>query len=156
MEVLEYSEVGTETIDGFKTRKFKARFRDQQGNEGEGFFWFTKHNIPIKMSMQVMMQGQSHTVTMHMQNLKVGGQRASLFEVPADYTRGSNNPFGGMFGGGQTAPADYPPPNRDTAARDTPDEPAQQDNEDTTNEDIYRDSKEAIDQGLKTLKGLFD
>ena len=103
MQVLEYEEVGVETIQGFDTRKYKAIFLDQQGNKGGGFFWFTEHNIAIKMDMVVKNEGQNHKISVRMEKLDIGPQAASLFEIPQGFSKGGGGLFGGMFGGGNSA-----------------------------------------------------
>ena len=150
MEVLEYSQVGTDTIDGYPTRKFKAIFRDQQGNKGGGYFWFTEHNIPIKMDMVFKVNGQNQKMSMTTSNLQIGPQSAALFELPAGYKKGQAGMFGSLFGGGQV-PADET--KQDEGIPDTAQDAAKQGTEDAVNETVYEETKNAVSKGLKGLFG---
>ena len=42
MEVVEYSKLGEETIDGYETTKYKVITRDADGDQMTGFFWLTQ------------------------------------------------------------------------------------------------------------------
>ena len=90
---MDITEVGTETVEGQATRKYKLVLKD--GSAG-GFMWFTKDGIMMKMDT-VMKNGRDRSrMTVTLKNLKVGSQDASLFELPAGYNAMPS--FGGMSG----------------------------------------------------------
>ena len=79
---VEITEVGSETIEGQATTKYKLVMKD--GSAG-GFMWFTRDGIMMKMDSVVKSGRDKSRVTITLKNLKVGPQDASLFEVPAGY-----------------------------------------------------------------------
>jgi hypothetical protein len=79
---VEITEVGTETIEGQPTTKYKLIMKD--GSAG-GFMWFTKEGIMMKMDTVVKNGRDRSRMTITLKNVKIGSQDASLFEVPADY-----------------------------------------------------------------------
>jgi hypothetical protein len=82
VDQVEITEVGSDTIEGQATTKYKLIMKD--GSAG-GFMWFTKDGIMMKMD-SVVKNGRDKTrVTLTLKNLKIGAQDASLFEVPAGY-----------------------------------------------------------------------
>jgi hypothetical protein len=91
---VDITEVGTDTIEGQATTKYKLVLKD--GSAG-GFMWFTKDGIMMKMDT-VMKKGRNKSrMTLTLRNLQIGAQDASLFEVPAGYNQMPS--FGGGFGG---------------------------------------------------------
>lgn len=95
---VEITEVGSDTIEGQATTKYKLIMKD--GSAG-GFMWFTKDGILMKMDSVVKNGRDKSRMTITLKNLKIGSQDASLFEIPAGY-----NPmpsFGGMAGVGGAA-----------------------------------------------------
>jgi outer membrane lipoprotein-sorting protein len=109
VNVIEYTKVGSETIDGHKVDKYKSIFEDAKGNRGGGYYWITKDGIPLKMDMVFKDGEKKHRMTMTLKELKVGPQPDSLFEIPAGYsgmpTMGDIKFPTGMSGGD---PADPP------------------------------------------------
>jgi hypothetical protein len=97
-EDVSITEVGSETIDGHATTKYKLVMKD--GSAG-GFMWFTKEGILMKMDT-VMKSGRDKSrMTVTLKNLKIGSQDASLFELPAGYQAMPSFPgMGGMGGAG--------------------------------------------------------
>jgi len=91
---VEITEVGSDTIDGQATTKYKLIMKD--GSAG-GFMWFTKDGIMMKMDTVVKNGRDKSRMTITLKNLKVGSQDASLFEVPSGYNA---MPSMGGFGGG--------------------------------------------------------
>jgi hypothetical protein len=79
---VEITEVGSDTIEGQATTKYKLIMKD--GSAG-GFMWFTKDGIMMKMDSVVKNGRDRSRVTISLRNLKIGSQDASLFEVPAGY-----------------------------------------------------------------------
>jgi hypothetical protein len=98
---VEITEVGTETIEGQSTTKYKMIMKD--GSAG-GFLWITKDGIVMKMDGVVKNGNDKSRITMTLKNLKIGSQDAALFEVPAGYTKlpsmGNMGGFGAMPPGG--------------------------------------------------------
>jgi hypothetical protein len=93
---VEITEVGTDTIEGQPTTKYKLIMKD--GSAG-GFMWFTRDGIMMKMDSVVKNGRDKSRVTITLKNLKVGSQDASLFEVPAGYNAmPSFAGFGGVGG----------------------------------------------------------
>ena len=93
-DVAEITEVGTETIEGQTTTKYKMLMKD--GSAG-GFMWITKDGIQVKLDAISKENGKKTRFTMTLSNLKIGNVDPSVFEVPAGYTAMPS--FGGMMGG---------------------------------------------------------
>jgi len=91
---VEITEVGSDTIEGQPTTKYKLIMKD--GSAG-GFMWFTKDGILMKMDTVVKNGRNKSRMTVTLKNLKIGSQDASLFEVPTGYN--AMPAFGGGFGG---------------------------------------------------------
>jgi hypothetical protein len=113
-EVIEQTEIGSETVNGHATTKYKAVFRDPEGRKGGGYFWLTEeHGIPVRMNLnQQTAQGQQR-VHMELTELDIGPQPASRFELPDNYRAmpggmgmvGMGDPYGGMSGNRPTGPS---------------------------------------------------
>lgn len=88
------TEVGSDTIEGQPTTKYKLVMKD--GSAG-GFMWFTRDGILMKMDTVVKSGRDKSRMTITLKNLKIGSQDASLFEVPSGYTAMPS------FGGGMNA-----------------------------------------------------
>lgn len=89
---VEITEMGSETVDGIATTKYKMTASDQSAG---GFLWLTRENIPLKMDMLANHGGDKHHIVVRLENLKVGKQDAALFEIPAGL---SKMPAVGNFG----------------------------------------------------------
>ena len=94
-EQADITEVGSETLEGQPTTKYKLIMKD--GSAG-GFMWFTKDGIMVKMDSVVKSGRKKSRMTLTLKNLQVGSQDASLFELPAGYNAMPS--FGGMGGFG--------------------------------------------------------
>ena len=81
---VEITEMGSETVDGIATTKYKMIMKDKSAG---GFLWLTKENIPLKMDMLAKDGNDKHRVVMRLENLKIGGQDAALFEIPAGLSK---------------------------------------------------------------------
>jgi hypothetical protein len=92
---VDITEVGSETLEGQSTTKYKLIMKD--GSAG-GFMWFTKDGIMVKMDSVVKNGRDKSRMTVTLKNLKIGSQDASLFELPAGYNAMPS--FGGMGGFG--------------------------------------------------------
>jgi outer membrane lipoprotein-sorting protein len=88
--------VGEEAVEGRSATKYKMLMRDKSAG---GFMWFTDDGIPVKMDMLSREGKQKSRITMTLRNLEIGRQDASLFELPAGYSKmpnmGGMNPFKG-------------------------------------------------------------
>ena len=98
-DLVDITEVGTETIEGLSTTKYKMIMKD--GSAG-GFMWITQDGIPMKLDAITKEKGPKGTekktrFTMTLSNLKIGDVDPSVFEVPAGYNAMPS--FGGMMGG---------------------------------------------------------
>ncbi len=86
LEVIERTEIGKEEVNGYRTTKYKAIFRDPEGQKGGGYFWLTEeHGIPIKTDMIRKTGKGKKRIYMELTDLKVESQPESLFEVPDSY-----------------------------------------------------------------------
>lgn len=81
---VEITKLGSETVEGFDTTKYKMTMKD---GHGDGFLWLTKDNIPVMMQMNSQEGGQRSTMTMTLKNLHIGPQNPALFELPPGYSR---------------------------------------------------------------------
>jgi hypothetical protein len=92
---VEITEVGSETVEGQSTTKYKMIMKD--GTAG-GFMWITKDGIVMKMDAVIKSGNDKSRMTMSLKNLKIGSQDAALFEVPTGYTKlPSMGNMGGMM-----------------------------------------------------------
>ena len=77
-EQVEITQVGSETIEGFDTTKYKMLMKD--GSAG-GFIWITGDGIAVKMDMLSKSDGKKTRITMTLKNLQIGSQDPQLFEA---------------------------------------------------------------------------
>lgn len=91
---VEITQVGSESIEGFESTKYKMLMKD--GSAG-GFIWITQDGIPVKMDMLSKSGRDKSRITMTLKNLQIGAQDPQLFELPAGYTA---MPAMGRFGMG--------------------------------------------------------
>jgi hypothetical protein len=82
------TELGEETIDGRACKKVKMTSTDANGKTQEATVWQAKDlkNFPIQMEMR----DRSNTVLVKYQNPKLETPEASLFEIPAGYSKYDN------------------------------------------------------------------
>lgn len=97
---VEITEVGSESVEGFESTKYKMIMKD--GSAG-GFIWITQQGIAIKMDMLSKSGRDKTSITMTLKNLQIGSQDPQLFELPAGYTVMSSFGFGAGKGGGMAA-----------------------------------------------------
>src|SRR5262245_6599780 len=93
---VEITEVGSETLEGHTTTKYKMLMKD--GSAG-GFIWITEQGIAVKMDMLSKSDGEKTRITMTLTNLQIGAQDPQLFELPEGYTAMPSMGFG--FGKGK-------------------------------------------------------
>jgi len=91
-KLIERSVVGTETVNGMQTTKYKTIYEGPDGRFG-GFTWFTEDNIAVKGFMISENNGEKQRIKWTMSNVKRGDQPDALFELPA-----GAKPMGGMGG----------------------------------------------------------
>jgi len=105
----ERTEMGKETVNGYETTKFRAIFKDLQGNKGGGYFWVTEmHGIPIKTDMIQKTAKGKERIYMELTDLMIGPQPDSLFEVPDSYELMQAMPGMGGMAGMDSLPSDMP------------------------------------------------
>lgn len=92
---IDITEVGSETIEGHASKKYKMLMKDGSGG---GFIWVTDQGIPVKMDFLSKSGGEKTRMTVTLKNLKIGSQDAEQFELPSGYTAMPN--MGGGFGTG--------------------------------------------------------
>lgn len=92
---VESTEVGSETVNGVNTKKFKVVVTTERGKMG-GFFWKTADDILVKSDLIAMEKGSKMRMKTELTNLKVGRQDPALFEIPSGY---SSMDMGAMMGG---------------------------------------------------------
>ena len=99
MEIVEYSKLGEETIDGYKTTKYKVITRDPDGDQMTGFFWLTDEQIAVRMEMDFEMDGEQTHIVVRLEDIEIGPLADSLFEVPPGYTKIEMGGIPGFSGG---------------------------------------------------------
>jgi hypothetical protein len=101
-----HTKVGTETVNGVKTTKSKIIMIGPKGDKMGGFYWISKEGIVVKIDAIAMDKKSKERFKMELTNLKVGKQSASVFEIPAGYTKmdmGMGGAAKMMMGGGGNA-----------------------------------------------------
>lgn len=88
---VEITEVGSDTVEGFATTKYKMLMKD--GSAG-GFIWITGEGIAVKMDMLSKSDGEKTRITMTLRNLQIGAQDPQLFELPEGYSQMPSFGFG--------------------------------------------------------------
>lgn len=104
---VEQSTVGPETVNGVSTTKSKIIMTGPKGEKLGGFWWATKENIIVKIDAIAVDKKSKERFKTELKNLKIGKQDASLFEIPAGYSKMS---MGGMMMGGMKDDGDKPAP----------------------------------------------
>ncbi|MDQ1362994.1 MAG: hypothetical protein QG652_854 [Pseudomonadota bacterium] len=85
---IETTDMGTETINGVKCNKSKiVMTKLDDGTKMGGFWWMTNDNIVMKMDMLAKEKGDKTRIKIELNNLKIGKQNPSLFEIPAGYSK---------------------------------------------------------------------
>lgn len=86
---IEQTVIGPETVNGVKTIKSKVIMKEKKPNGAKmgGFWWMTKDNIMMKLDVISVDKGKKDRMKMELDNLKIGKQDASLFEVPSGYSK---------------------------------------------------------------------
>ena len=142
MEVVEYSKLGEETIDGYQTTKYKVITRDPDGDQMTGFFWLTADQIAVRMEMDFEMQGEQTHIVVRLEDIEIGPLADSLFEIPSGATRIE---VGGMPGFGSGSFSDQMKQSAEHGAKQGATEAVQQESKERV--------KEGVKKGLKKLFG---
>ena len=142
-EIVEQTDVGSETINGVKTTKSKVIAAKKDGSKFGGFFWTTKEGVTVKMDLLSKEGDKKFRMASELTNLKIEKQDPALFEIPAGFTK---NDMGALMGQGGM-------PNLGEMMKQ-----AEQEQEKPRSRDRSRgksaDSEESIDVN-KMLKGIF-
>lgn len=88
---VELEVVGTETVSGLETTKYKFVSKDRSAG---GFLWYSAEGIPVKMDVLSKNGREKSRMTVTLQDVRIGAQDRATFEVPAGYARMP----GGLFG----------------------------------------------------------
>lgn len=84
LEFSKIEKVGTETVNGFPSTKFKTRFKDNDG-KGAGFVWVTDSGVPIKMEMIYSNKDtEGARIDMEFIELNLREQDPAVFELPGN------------------------------------------------------------------------
>lgn len=94
---VEQTVVGPDTVNGVKTTKSKVIMKEKKPNGAKmgGFWWTTREGIMMKLDVISVEKGKKDRMKMELDNLKIGKQDASLFEVPSGYSK-MDMSMGGM------------------------------------------------------------
>jgi hypothetical protein len=81
---VEKTKVGSETIDGHPTDKYKVRITYKNERSDEGFIWNATDLGGMTIKSEV--ENNDYKVTTELKNIVLKTPAASLFEIPAGYT----------------------------------------------------------------------
>ncbi len=106
------TKVGSETVNGIPTTKSKIIMIGPKGDKLGGFYWTTKEGIVVKIDAIAVDKSSKERLKMELTNLKVGKQDASVFEIPAGYSKMDMGGMGKLMmgGGGGKPPAEEKQP----------------------------------------------
>ena len=92
-EKVDLEVVGEETVSGLTATKYKFVSKDRDAG---GYLWYTADGIPVKMDVVSKSGRKSSRMTVTLEDLQVGPQEASLFELPPGFSRlpGAGSLFG--------------------------------------------------------------
>jgi hypothetical protein len=99
---IDQTTIGPDTVNGVKTTKSKIVMTGPKGDKLGGFWWASKEGIVVKMDAIAVDKNSKERFKIELKNLKIGKQKPSLFEIPADYSKmdmGMGG-LGNMMGGG--------------------------------------------------------
>lgn len=85
---IETTPMGDETVNGIKCEKSKVIMTNlKDGSKMGGFWWVSKDGIVMKMDMIAKNNNEKMRMKLELSNVKIGKQPASLFEIPAGYSK---------------------------------------------------------------------
>ncbi len=87
--------VGSETVNGMETTKYKSVYESKDGKFG-GFTWYTDDNIAVKALLVHQSKGEKQRIKFELRNLERAAQPDSLFEVPKGARKFDLNNIPGM------------------------------------------------------------
>lgn len=96
---IEQTKIGPETVNGVKTTKSKIIMTGPNDTKMGGFMWTSKEGITVKLDAIAVQGGSKERFKTELQNLKIGKQDASLFEIPSGYTKMDMGGLGAMMKG---------------------------------------------------------
>ena len=171
-EVVEFEELGRETVNGVDTTRYRILMRDDE-RDTEGLYWLSDEKIPMRMEVTPQ-DGSYDTVVIETTDVSIGPQADALIELPAGAKAVSMGNLGALFGMGSgeqpaagagaqpaTGAAVQPAAGGDAGAADG-DGPgfagevateAQDTAAETTKEEVRRGVKDTVKKGLKGLFG---
>jgi len=75
--------LGTETIGGQRTTKYRVKHQGTDGSAVDGFIWLTADGIVMRLNgTYTPTHGKTVDASLELSNLKLGSQPAELFELP--------------------------------------------------------------------------
>ena len=85
---LRKTRVGDDVVDGIATTKYAIHTTAHDGTVADGFAWFSRHGVLMKLQGSVTArQGHRTAVAMVLHGVKETPQDAALFVPPGDYTQ---------------------------------------------------------------------
>ena len=85
---LKKTRVGDDVVDGIATAKYAIHTRASDGTVADGFAWFSRRGVLMKLQGSVTArQGHRTTVAMVLHGVKETPQDAALFVPPPNYTQ---------------------------------------------------------------------
>ena len=146
VRIVEQSELGSRTLDGWDTRGYRVVTEDEDGVRTDVETWVTGEGIPVLMQVASEQDGKPVSATIRTTDIRIGTQPDSLFEVPADATRLAGGSAGtaavsGMTGSITDAMAEEAQAGAEEGARDA-----------VRNETRER-AEDALRKGFKKLFG---
>lgn len=81
------SRLGEETAAGERTTKWNVSGALPQGGTISASVWTTRDNIQVKAEGETMQEGAAVRFSGELRNLRVGAVDATLFQIPAGFTR---------------------------------------------------------------------
>jgi hypothetical protein len=96
--LLEHEKLGTETVNGIPTTKYKTTWETDGGRFG-GYSWVTDDAIAVKADLTSEHEGEKHQIRYEVISLERTSHPDSLFEVPEGYSSMNIPGLRGLFGG---------------------------------------------------------
>lgn len=84
---IERTILGSETVNGVKTTKSKIIMTGPNGAKMGGLAWTTQEGVVVKLDAIAADKNKKERFKIELQNLKIGKQDPSLFQIPGDYTK---------------------------------------------------------------------
>ena len=101
--LIQREQVGTETVNGMQTTKYKTIWETDDGRFG-GFSWVNGDGIAVKAFLVSEQNGEKQRIRYQITEISMGEQPDSLFEVPDGFAKmdlSGMRGFAGMTGGMQ-------------------------------------------------------